>query len=706
MTSHKDIESKLVQKEQPQEIPEGPIDPLWSILPSYYMYSNTINKGINDIPVPPTYALSSRPSLNSTNTTNSTVSGSSGATPLPTNSTRSSLSHASLETTGIPTDPQTHEEFENQGSYIKENLLDNIHKLKNFTKGGNKHADAIDISIVFTEDIVIGNRPSKIIDPSLFEYRQGDYIHGYVTIQNNGTVPIPFDMFYFVLEGEFRTHINPNSMTSSIKSRTFLQMFDFNASYNEADINRLIHYDPEDCKKIMYNDNSYDYDQVDETFMCLGHTHEIQPQIKYKRLFTFKIPHKLLDSACPERALSTHVSLPPSFGGTPTKDFATIHSSVNYGVHARFIGRHSKYNPSIAAKRDEFVVLKGASESFRVVPISTPTSDFKQMKTEFDFFYKSVKDRIEEGSKLVDKDITPVVTPVTRNEKSIYTRTPLIEEESPYEFYFPVYKLSAFFKVSPTNTVKVKTPKVNYKIAYIPPQKYRVEPANSSTWNIEIPFELSINSGGSNKPVDIKSLYTELVVLTLESEGNLIPFEMHHDLIFNKFKQNDIKVTNDAQDNVLNNLIIPARDLNRKIYELVAKNSNNSDWKIEKSLVIGVKALAEMNTKVMNLPITNTQVKEGGQFKNIKDVPWVRQSDGKRMTKSFGIHLDLTSVEIKGSRLDFKRGPAYDKLTLVPNFQSCNLCRMYYIRVIVGLSNGQNIQVKLPVTVEKPFISK
>lgn len=694
MVNQKDIQSKLVQNERPEEIPEGPIDPLWSILPSYYMYSNTINKGINDMPVPPNYEL--RPSLCSINTTQSTVSGSSGVTSLPAGSSSTSVSQGSGNPL-LSTDPQI--EVENQGSYIKENLLDNIHKLKSFSSGGNERADEIEISIVFTEDVCMRNRPPKIIDPSLVEYSQGEYTHGYVLIKNNGEVPIPFDMFYFVLEGEYEIYSNPRTVTPSVEKKTFLQMLDFSASYNQAIMNRLIHFDPLDSKKIDYEDSTYDYDLLDEKYQCYFSTHQIQPKIHYKRSFSFKIPHKLLDWTCPEGALPSHVNLPPSFGGE-TRDFATIHTAVNYGVHARFIGRHSMYNPKIPNDKDEFVVLKGCSESFRVVPFSTPTSDFKQMKSAFDLFYKTVNERIDEGSKFVDK-VTQQISADARIQKLI--NSPRAEVDTPYEFYFPVYKQSAFFKATPSNTVKVKTPKVTHTIEYIPPKKICIDPPNTSSWNIEIPFEISINSGGSNKPVDIKSIEAELVVVTLESLSSLIPIEMHHDLIYNQVKQ---KNTIDGQDEVLTNLILPARKLNDKIHELIAKASNDPAWVIEKSIVSGLKALAEMNTKIMNLPIVNSKISQGGSFHNIEEVPWVKQADGKAISKSFDMHLDLTSAVNKGAKPDFNRAPAYDRFTLVPNFQSCNLCRMYYIRVIVGLSNGQNVQVKLPVTVEKSFLTK
>ena len=43
------------------------------------------------------------------------------------------------------------------------------------------------------------------MDPSNREFKQGDYLHGYVTIRNTSDQPIPFDMVYVVFEGTFTT---------------------------------------------------------------------------------------------------------------------------------------------------------------------------------------------------------------------------------------------------------------------------------------------------------------------------------------------------------------------------------------------------------------------------------------------------------------------------------------------------------------------
>ena len=55
------------------------------------------------------------------------------------------------------------------------------------------------------------------------------------------------------------------------------------------------------------------YDPIDGTYYHLDHRKILEPGITYKKYFTFKIPEKLLDSAC-EHLLIKHLQIPPTFG--------------------------------------------------------------------------------------------------------------------------------------------------------------------------------------------------------------------------------------------------------------------------------------------------------------------------------------------------------------------------------------------------------
>lgn len=658
---------------EPREVPtnqsgEGSSgeDPVWSILPSYYMFSNTINTGVNDsIPDPPNYPSS-----------------------FDSGSCFEDISTVQTETTlygQISTDyAETEEDYQDQDARIKETLLDNVHKLKNISTIGNEFSNMIDISVVFTKEIGVGNQPSTIIDPSLVEYRQGDYINGYILIRNKGPKPIPFDMFYCVLEGEF------SGPSHSLERKKFLHMFDFTASFNPAEINRLVKSD-DNCNIVVLDNFAYKYDPYDNSYMCLGIDHLIKPNIQIKKFFTFKIPTNLLDSGCPDD-LTSHLCLPPSFGGEQVvlRDFSTINSSVKYSVSGRFIGRHCRYDQDVSSSADAFVVLKDAEQSFRVVPFSTSTADVHVLKWRYDDFFKDTKERILEGKRMFSTE--KYENAQEKDSKSIVSRN----ENDSYEFIIPLYKVSAFLKVTPINTLQITTPRKEYRIAYIPPAKLRTSHPSSSAWLLDIPIELTISSGGNNKHIEIKSLKAELVVLTLESLRYPLPIELHQDLLFNKFKPSTSKNIVDDNDTLPNNLTSLAKELNHEVYETLQKSKDTGlDWRIEKRLALGVRSLAEMTNKSINLAITNIKVNEGT---SLQDMKWKVQPN--QLKKSFTISLDLKSSRFKTTSKLGSAAPAYENFVLVPNFQTCHLCRMYYVRLIFEMSNGQNVYIKLPVTVE------
>lgn len=116
----------------------------------------------------------------------------------------------------------------------RQTMLDNIHRLENLLQTTNPHAQAISMEVHFTRDLCELGKEPIIIDPSVFEYNKGDFLNGYITIENKLNKPIPFDMFYVVFEGTVR--IKGNSGETKVDN--FLTMFDFSASFNAAQINR------------------------------------------------------------------------------------------------------------------------------------------------------------------------------------------------------------------------------------------------------------------------------------------------------------------------------------------------------------------------------------------------------------------------------------------------------------------------------------
>ena len=102
---------------------------------------------------------------------------------------------------------------------------------------GNPKCDGLDVKITFTETVgQVGIKP-LITDTSAKEFKQGDFLHGYVTIKNTTDQPIKFDMVYVLFEGV--TALNTDK---SPEKHNFLTMVDLFASWSYANIDSCLLY--------------------------------------------------------------------------------------------------------------------------------------------------------------------------------------------------------------------------------------------------------------------------------------------------------------------------------------------------------------------------------------------------------------------------------------------------------------------------------
>lgn len=736
-------------------------DQLWSILPSYHMY-NSIYRNIhlendeadddvnNILAEPPTYNASilsspsssvapsmartpSTPSIQYSVSTPSTSSiQQSGVTPptLVSSQVHKHTNH-SFPLSIAPSYTSSRFVLANELANWQETILDNTHLLKNLTDSTNKESDAVNIDIHFTKELCeLGQEPEEI-DPSLFEYKQGDYLNGYVLIRNTLDEPIPFEMFYLVFEGAVK--IMDLSTKKYIHQRNFLQMFDFSGSWNQAHIHRL------------FSDNSSPYacpdarDYRDGSHLSFQGTKIIRPGQLYKRFFTFKIPNFLLDTECSEHNLTMHVELPPSLGDPrmsasriqkgSVKDFSMIDSSISYGVLARFVGRKSKYkvDPSlfnndnkilINSKGDEFLILKECNKFVRILQQTSKYSKqelsmkYLQNKLLYNNLQARFKGEIEFGEKLLakinDDNYNELVNMTTTNQlakmKQSYNYTKdckTLYNPNKVENYVYSYLLKSrkSFKSKTVGTLQLTTPKTQYAIQYIPPKQFRGDGGISFSNSIEIPlnFKFSsskLNSGVSAKNLpEIKYLGIDLVALTYESHKFPIPVEFNHDLIFNPDKCNS---NTDFADNDIfqNNVIGEFEGYARKLYELSKKSGSN--LKIEKQLLEDLKSMSQLKTKSINLKVEDI---EGFSEKTFNSMVW--KENGGDYEKKINVKINLDSLRMRS--LDTKKSSvkAHDLFTLVPNFQCCRMGRMYYIKISIGLSTGEYMHIKLPVVVQK-----
>ncbi|KAI5954488.1 hypothetical protein KGF54_002263 [Candida jiufengensis] len=733
-----------------------------SILPSYMMYTQTIGMNVNvpednglanEIP-PPNYSDESDYSAQSAQFSNlhSSISPntclSSIETPVDHNVNIDRLINRNdSDRSLIVADENTN---------WRETVLDNVHKLPNMTFENNIISNSVKIEIFFTKKIGEINKKPELIDPSIYEYSQGDLINGYVTIKNTSDKRIPFEMFYLMFEGNFMV-ANPKNVFDKvpIKIRRFLEMFDFFASYNEAHINRLSSEveTPYSCE--YYTDKT---DPIDGTYLYFGPDKAIKPNRTYKRFFSFKIPNNLLDSECNDHNLSKHIQLPPTVGLSRwelshfpereqkrLRDLSLMNTSIGYGIMARFIGRKSTWEsefgtfetPSnndcqtkiVNSKGDEYIILKELTNHFRVIPTTRILSEneklMKQVENRllYENLVKRIKDKIEIGEQLLKSieenkfdssiDLGENLTQLeiaaaklrqsyTYQSDSIKNLKSNIKKLEYYELLVPLAKKS-FGGVKNLGVLSVKTPKQEYTIKYIPPTRFRVDSIDelASTWNLNIPLDFVLDSPSKERnppPTIIKNISCELVVHSIRSINTPIPIEIDHDLIYNK--SCDYKVFHDS-DSMLNNLIKPMQKDSTKLYQIF-KKLGPENFKLERQLVDDLKSICQLEEKIINLSCNDVKIFiNNNNFSLSKSkVNWSNIKDSQSLTTSLNLQINLQKLSTKGSTTT-DNVLSFDKFNLVPDFQSCYMAILYHLKLVIFLSTGDCLRLKVPVRIEK-----
>ena len=742
-----------IHRSQSQNLPdttEAKVDPLWTILPSYQMYYS-LYRGIRmsddddgNEDLPPVYHrnFTSASSLVSDPTYHS-------GTPMSSQETTATRSIASGNSFSPQITDGSRFIFADELSNWQETILDNTHLLKNLTGTTNYDSNAISIEIHFTKDICQPGEEPVEIDPTFFEYKQDDYVNGYIIIKNTSDKPIPFEMFYLVFEGTMK--IVDMKTKKYIHSRNFLQMFDFSGSWKDGHINRLI----------TESENSlachHSRDPRDGTYLSFACHKEIVPNRTYKRFFTFKVPNFLLDTECSEHNLSTHIQLPPSMGCStfekpgdhtmPVQDFTPQNSAITYGVLARFVGRKSRHNVDeslfknhdmvlVNSKGDEFLILKEEYSHVRILQQTnvlvknTQKTKFMETKLMYDNLRNKICERLEFGKQLreslinqqfdnsfniaerisqLDRELSKKKQYYQSGDGEIkYTHESLNE----YVFNYPLTKKSLSGATKQLGTIQFCTPKREYSVKYIPPIQFRQSPLSEedlNSWKLELPLQLTYTFPPSDEQCDskkipkIKSFFADLVVLTIKSENYSIPIEFHHDLIFQE-STNTVQQTSSYQDSDTfeENIVVPMRILANELFQLSKELGDN--FKIEKHLIDDMRSICELESKNHHLWIRDTKVKTETEItaispKTVNSIPW--KFDGKQYSRNFNIILNLESAMLNTALHPKKKGEAYDRFCLVPNFQYCRIARMYFIRISIGLSNNQMIRFKIPVSILK-----
>lgn len=489
--------------------------------------------------------------------------------------------------------------------------------LDSLTKSTNCN---IKLLIELTEEASEIGKKSKIITEEGREYKQNDYIYGYAIIENISDQIIPFSVFYIILEGIYQYD---DKFTHKV-----LSMIDLNASLINTEI-------PKDK-----------FDESDNT--CILMDDKLQPHIKYKRFFTFKVPHYILDSTC-KHYLSNHLSIPPSFGGFGKyRDFGLAHSWMKYCIKGYLIGEDSK----------EFRNLSSIERELRIIA-RYANSHFATEVNNYRFFHNRLKQELQVYNK---KKFQKLVNDLYESKESAFE--PLRGE----------------INMSQSKTVYVEIPPGPYKIKYVPP--------NFSHPDLDQTLEIPIKFMQCPRSFKIKEVRCELVIATVGSTNNSIPFTIESPMIFsnknNKLRFQDI-------------LSKPYK----KLYQEVAHTMKNGEIAPMEYLRDSLQKLSHLHCNYTELAFENTKhelTKDPSPTPHKYSNP-VSVKDKTRSNYELNLKINLKSMHIK--RLDKAvKLNRFGGFTLIPNFQTCYLARFYFLNVVIVLGSKQRFETNVPILIE------
>lgn len=676
-----------------------------NILPSYHMYQSTVSKNL--VPTqenfkvdPPMYEMSP------------VTSGQQSMIGTPESFPQST------ENSEFPFPTPLEEPISAADAAIWENtILANAHRLPNLTD-----KTGLSIKVHVTEKVCQkGVQPTEL-DPSNLEFKQGDFIHGYVTILNSLPVPVTFDMVYVVFEGIILAHDTTRGMVDPEKpSRVFkfLNMLDLFALWSFANIDRLVtdNGDPHDwCDG--------EIDPYDNTVLSIDVKRLFQPNITYKRYFSFRVPDKLLDDSCEKHSLNRHIDVPPSLGiprksMTPSqmlankehqiRDLSFINASISYSIDARVIGKALDYGYKGTGPKDQYVTATESIQPIRVIPLPDPDYEYNLAAiNETNMFYKAFSDSIKTKILVMEGLETGLVPIASTGEKlrQLYSNHTIAKisrklEDHSYQCIVPIKKKTLTGHTKILGILLLTTPREQYRTFYAPPMRFRTEelPSGLSELNIPLEFAFFVEGTGKASLPEIKTLSTELVVLTIQSRKHPIPLEFNHDMCFREIETLE-------SDNFDTIVIKRFQQYLTEVNLLIAQHGNDV-VKFETQMYQDLKCLATLQTKYINLMINEADTKYyttsetgSGVHTSVKTIPWELEpaTSGSLYTKKFSLNVDVNECHLKGTENKNKKG--FDYLTLVPSFQNCMMARLYYIKISAKVGH-EVLVVNVPLRVER-----
>lgn len=688
----------LGSSEEPQNDPANPLPlpayedvPMWNILPSYQLYeltfSKTVDPCLDDFAHdPPVYEVLPLPEATE-------------ASPPETTPTDYFL----VRPAGTPNS------WENS-------ILGNTHKLKRLDRNRAEHLK-IDVKLTANP----GKRGVKpaLIDPNSYEFAQGDAIHGFVTVKNVSSKPLPYNMFSVVFEGRASVNGDEKEKRPAVFHK-FLNMLDYKALWTPAYFEEHVagNQDPED--------------PVDGSRLTLSNQRMFEPGVTYKKFFDFTVPDKLLECACEAHAIPCHCELLPLIGldkelfllllrkmreksgplkpvwtigdsaplprkllppqSLRVKDFCFPDTAVGYSVEARVVGMLLSYGE---AKKNEFIILKEESCPVRVVPRGTgcilPDQE-RGAQQYYEQFVRDVRASIELG-RLLDQRSQQLRRPSILKNRQLYIRDSLEDvtsrsNESEYEVFLPLKKKLLTQPGRVVGMVGLKTPRKEYVMRYVPPYTFRprTKVENSCSRSFTVPLELvfSFTENGfspkTHKPPEVRGVSAEIFVCTYRSRKYPIPVEVTNKMRF----QNKPHL-----DNLDKYVVQPFGTYLGEIVDLADKHGVEL-LNLDNQAIADIKALAHLQTKYNLFKVESS---------TSDTLPWSQGDLALRYTKKLNVFINMEgtfSREINRLSDDITA----EAVALVPTFQSCIVGRYYYLSILVRLQNNDSLSIKVPLRVQ------
>ncbi|CCH41759.1 Ubiquitin ligase-binding protein [Wickerhamomyces ciferrii] len=287
----------------------------------------------------------------------SSIADDSGSSTLSTSDSRS----GSMSTPNDSNNPLTNE-------YFERNLIDKSHSLPSYNSFDVK------VGVHVTKDVPNTHQKNEL-ESMLKEYTSGDVVHGYVTIQNVSNKPVHFQMFYVTLDG-YVSIIDPINKIQSIKR--LLTMVDMSASWSYGNVSPAANLQYESFTKdeegyiiglrndrILAPKSKYKkffafkipYKVLDNTCRHEQEIHTLLPP-------SFGVDRVKKGGKYAEIKIDSNLN----YGhlgtrGSPvlTRDLSGSNNSISYSINAKLIATHPK-------KPKKLCVLKDFEYNLRFIP--------------------------------------------------------------------------------------------------------------------------------------------------------------------------------------------------------------------------------------------------------------------------------------------------------------------------------------------------